>query len=139
MDRKTPEQHAKFSEEQLKDIERTFLDPEYLIMLANALKAERNARIEAEIRLNQILSAHREKSVYTNNASIHSNTSQGSALTLKQAAQRLNVCTKTVSRRIKEGKLRAYTIGEKGRGTLVRITEADLQSYIKQSKINTQG
>jgi excisionase family DNA binding protein len=47
-------------------------------------------------------------------------------LTIRQVAERLQVSTKTISRRIDDGSLPAIRLGDK----TIRIDEAELQKYI---------
>ena len=51
-------------------------------------------------------------------------------LTVKQAAERLQVCKKTIFRRIEDGSLKAIKLGRK----TVRIAEEDLHAYLEQNK-----
>lgn len=52
-------------------------------------------------------------------------------LTVKQAAERLNVSTKTIFRRIKDGSISAIRLGEK----TIRIEDAELQRYANSNLI----
>ncbi|MEA4895131.1 MAG: helix-turn-helix domain-containing protein [Oscillospiraceae bacterium] len=142
MNNSRPESTVAFSSEQLKDIERTFLDPDYLILLANALKAERAARIKAETHLNQMLSSDncveqiaenkdtlRTKNVLVNNCSTFISKNEKPALSVKQAAMKLNVSEKTIRRRIDDGTLRAKKLSPR----CVRIDPKDLDAFIEES------
>lgn len=51
-------------------------------------------------------------------------------LTVKQAAERLQVCNKTIFRRIQDGSIKAFKLGEK----TIRIDEAELKRYIESLK-----
>ena len=51
-------------------------------------------------------------------------------LTVKQAAERLQVSTKTIERRMKDGSIPFYRLGEK----LIRISQTDLEAYINKNK-----
>ena len=51
-------------------------------------------------------------------------------LTVKQAAEKLQVSTKTIFRRIADGSLPAYKLGVK----LVRIRQSDLDEYVNRNK-----
>lgn len=53
-------------------------------------------------------------------------------LTVRQAATRLQVSTKTIERRMKDGSIPFYRLGEK----LIRISENDLENYITKNKQN---
>ena len=57
-----------------------------------------------------------------------------SLLTVKQAAQRLNVCPATVYDLCARRKLRHVRIGGSGRGT-IRIDEADLEAFIASAAV----
>lgn len=52
-------------------------------------------------------------------------------LTVKQASERLQVSTKTIFRRIKDGSITAIRLGPK----TIRIEEAELQRYIDSRKV----
>lgn len=52
-------------------------------------------------------------------------------LTIKQVAERLQVSTKTISRRIQDGSLPCYRLGFR----TIRIRDADLQNYINSSEL----
>ena len=53
-------------------------------------------------------------------------------LTVEQAAEKLQVCKKTIFRRIEDGSLKAIKLGAK----TVRIEEAELQRFIDSKKNN---
>ena len=50
-------------------------------------------------------------------------------LTVSEAAERLNVCERTIRRLIAEGKIRVYQIRRS-----IRISEADLLKFLKTVK-----
>ena len=50
-------------------------------------------------------------------------------LTIAQAAERLQVSTKTIRRRIAEGSLKVKRLG----GRTLRITESDLEEFIAKA------
>ena len=58
------------------------------------------------------------------------------SLTIKQAAKRLGVSTKTISRRIQSGEIVAYKYGE-SKTSPVRITEEALQAYLDKRQTTT--
>lgn len=51
-------------------------------------------------------------------------------LTVKQAAEKLQVCKKTIFRRIKDGSLPCIRLGNK----TIRIKEEDFQKYIESKR-----
>lgn len=51
-------------------------------------------------------------------------------LTIKQAAEKLQVSTKTITRRIKDGSIPCYKLGFR----TIRIRDVDLQNYINSKK-----
>jgi len=55
-------------------------------------------------------------------------------LTIKQAAERLNVCPATVYDLCAQRKLRHVRIGGRGRGT-IRIDEADLEAFLERAAV----
>lgn len=50
------------------------------------------------------------------------------AKTVKQASEKLGVCTKTIRRRINDGSLPAYRVGK-----ALRIKDEDIDTYIQQN------
>ena len=55
-------------------------------------------------------------------------------LTIKQAAERLNVCPATVYDLCTHRKLRHVRIGGSGRGT-IRIDESDLEAFVREATV----
>src|SRR5262249_58140834 len=55
-------------------------------------------------------------------------------LTIRQAAERLNVCPATVYDLCAQRKLRHVRIGGSGRGT-IRIDEADLEAFVREATV----
>jgi excisionase family DNA binding protein len=51
-------------------------------------------------------------------------------LTIRQAAEKLQVSTKTITRRIQDGSLPCYRLGFR----TIRIRDVDLQNYINSKK-----
>lgn len=51
-------------------------------------------------------------------------------LTVRQAAEKLQVCKKTIQRRIADGSIPAYRVS----GQLIRIKEDDLNQYLENNK-----
>jgi len=51
-------------------------------------------------------------------------------LTVKQAAERLQVCKKTIIRRIEDGSIKAVRLSHR----VIRIAEEELQRYIDSRK-----
>ncbi|MGI5935222.1 MAG: helix-turn-helix transcriptional regulator [Oscillospiraceae bacterium] len=56
-------------------------------------------------------------------------------LTIRQAAEHLQVSTKTIYRRIKDGSLQAIKLGSR----TVRIDEQELERYINQFRGKREG
>ena len=55
-------------------------------------------------------------------------------MTIKQAAERLSVSTKTISRRIQDGSIPIIRLGYK----TIRIADADLERYLDKHKENSE-
>lgn len=51
-------------------------------------------------------------------------------LTIRQVAERLQVSTKTISRRIEDGSLSAIRLGSK----TIRIEESELKRYVDENR-----
>lgn len=58
-------------------------------------------------------------------------------ITIREAAERMGVSTKTISRRIASGEIVAWKYGE-SKSSPVRIDEKDLQAYIDEHKTSEQ-
>jgi excisionase family DNA binding protein len=130
----------------LKDIEELLSDTDYLdcvIILANALKAERAARIGVETLLKEIVSQKDAKPVENRsdsknksiNRNSYKNTIQNDTIMANQnakmyspeeVAQKLGVSRKTIHRRIQDGSIIAVRLSPK----MLKIPESEVKRFI---------
>ncbi|WP_073079943.1 helix-turn-helix domain-containing protein [Sporobacter termitidis] len=115
-----------FDQERLQGIERILLDPDILVQFAMALKEEREARIQAESKLNQLLNEKQESSPIEKRDSTKNEVSASKPnLKVSEAAKELGVSMKTLYRRIAEGELKAQRLSP----TCLRIETSDFVAF----------
>lgn len=114
-------------------------DPDFIIMLAQALKGEREARKAAEMRSQLLLKEWSnvprcevslydqvaQKTVNKNEMSLPEQIPNQTNLSVIQIAELLNISTKTVYRRIAAGELPVQRLS----ANCLRVEMADLEAY----------
>jgi len=149
---KTQEDNEELDARFSKLIERTLSDPDYLILVAKAWKADREKCYLAETRLHELLETSMNTSsdklkiatadlktvrqVDASNAATHKKDDNGSGITMLQAAKRLGVSKRTIQRRIESGDIKTIKLGS-DKTSPVRILEDDLLAYVEKCKTAT--